>query len=1013
MASKLGLAGGIPERRVRPIWDAVDSRQFKTAFKLSAALLSKYPNSPYALALKALILERTGKLDEALSVCLEARELLRSNNVEIIHIDDLTLSTLQIVFQRLDRLDLATSCYEHACVKFPNNLEVLIGLFNCYVREYSFVKQQQTAIKMYKIVAEERFLLWAICSIQLQVLSPGGEKLLPLAEALVKKHIASQSLHEPEAVVMYISILEQQQKYEEALEVLSGDLGSLIAIEADKLRMQGRLLIRACNYTAAAEIYQKILHSCPDDWTSFCNYLGCLLETELSSSASSSNLLCTLENVELLGCKSNNLSIEVFDSRIESALSFVQKLQMEAHDGQTRCPYLAAIELERQRRMKGRVNDKLMEALLIYFNRFGHLSCFASDVESFFLSLTEKEQAEILERFIINCESSTSEPLNKMGQAITIFKLKGRYGVMTTVPIEELEDTAIKMVDMYCKNLGLSRDLDPQENFYGEDLLHMASNVLLLLYWRTGCFAYLVEALLVLEFGLHVRKYVWQYKLALVHLYSYICALPLAYEWYATLDIKNILLETSSHHILPQLFVSPLWAETSALLKDYLKFMDDYLREASDLTFLAYRHRNYSKVVEFVQFKERLEHSNQYLSARIQYWILQLKQKMDSIDQTECILGQLNDGVQLLELSNEVKLNHLTFNEELQLRPWWSPTSHVNLLLEPFKGILACSLENLHQAGENEDIVRKAIKMKSLVPRLIYLSIQSAATGLREVVEPNCSAGAAKIDKELMFLLDEYARTIDLSFDDAVNLIYAISKGHRSFKEFGTGTVVDCLNFAVFLNAWNFCSNHLWQLHQDGEKQMSWSMVESLIKICIEEQLMCLRPIFESPGSNLPSLVQLITESFGYHALVIQSFLRSIFPLGKKKKKGSSTDNLNLRHLPAINSTIECLCVGIQGVQKWLDDQINEAEDTKLDILLSQVMRKTHDQGPGRVLCILEDNASSCHAELGERISGALQTWSSADVIRKVLRSQVSLMSEFYGICDSKLKMLESLKRSL
>jgi len=96
-------------------------------------------------------------------------------------------------------VDLATECYEHACSKFPGNLELMMGLFNCYVREYSFVKQQQvcicmceclfmfyilfvfttydlllsnwqTAIKMYKLVGEERFLLWAVCSIQLQVL---------------------------------------------------------------------------------------------------------------------------------------------------------------------------------------------------------------------------------------------------------------------------------------------------------------------------------------------------------------------------------------------------------------------------------------------------------------------------------------------------------------------------------------------------------------------------------------------------------------------------------------------------------------------------------------------------------------------------------------------------------------------------------------------------------------------------------------------------------------------------
>ena len=43
-------------------------------------------------------------------------------------------------------MELATSCYEHACGKFPNNLELMMGLFNCYVREYSFVKQQQVCV---------------------------------------------------------------------------------------------------------------------------------------------------------------------------------------------------------------------------------------------------------------------------------------------------------------------------------------------------------------------------------------------------------------------------------------------------------------------------------------------------------------------------------------------------------------------------------------------------------------------------------------------------------------------------------------------------------------------------------------------------------------------------------------------------------------------------------------------------------------------------------------------------
>lgn len=52
-------------------------------------------------ALKAVVLERMGKGEEALSACLEAKELLHSDTGPFL--DDLTLSTLQIVLQRLDR----------------------------------------------------------------------------------------------------------------------------------------------------------------------------------------------------------------------------------------------------------------------------------------------------------------------------------------------------------------------------------------------------------------------------------------------------------------------------------------------------------------------------------------------------------------------------------------------------------------------------------------------------------------------------------------------------------------------------------------------------------------------------------------------------------------------------------------------------------------------------------------------------------------------------------------------
>lgn len=48
----------------------------------------------------------------------------------------------------------------------------------------------------------------------------------------------TKSLYSVAALMVYISVLEQQAKYGDALEILSGKLGLLIMIEVDRLRMQ-------------------------------------------------------------------------------------------------------------------------------------------------------------------------------------------------------------------------------------------------------------------------------------------------------------------------------------------------------------------------------------------------------------------------------------------------------------------------------------------------------------------------------------------------------------------------------------------------------------------------------------------------------------------------------------------------------------------------------------------------------------------------------------------------------
>ncbi|KAK9186420.1 hypothetical protein WN943_026786 [Citrus x changshan-huyou] len=1008
MASKFGLAGGIPERRVRPIWDAIDSRQFKNALKQSTALLAKYPNSPYALALKALVLERMGKCDESLSVSLQAKDLLYQNDSTLM--DDLTLSTLQIVFQRLDRLDLATSCYEYACGKYHNNMDHMMGLFNCYVREYSFVKQQQTAIKMYKHAGEERFLLWAVCSIQLQVLcGNGGEKLLLLAEGLLKKHVASHSLHEPEALIVYISILEQQAKYGDALEILSGTLGSLLVIEVDKLRIQGRLLARQGDYTAAAQIYKKVLELSPDDWECFLHYLGCLLEDDSSwCNAASSDPIHPQKSVD---CKFSHLTDEVFNSRISEASTSVKKLHADTSVNLIRCPYLANLEIERRKLLYGKNNnDELMEAVLEYFLSFGHLACFTSDVEDFLLVLSLDKKTELLERLKSSSTSHSTESIKELGWFITLKKIQELIGNTYKLPVDELERSAVQMSEMYCKSLPLSKDLDPQESIHGEELLSMASNVLVQLFWRTSNYGYFMEAIMVLEFGLTVRRHAWQYKVLLVHLYSHLGALPLAYEWYKALDVKNILMETVSHHILPQMLVSSLWVESNNLLRDYLRFMDDHLRESADLTFLAYRHRNYSKVIEFVQFKERLQRSSQYLVARVESSILQLKQNADNIEEEESVLENLKCGVDFLELSNEIGSKSVTFNEDWQSRPWWTPTPDKNYLLGPFAGISYCPKENLMK--EREASILGVVERKSLLPRLIYLSIQTASACVKENFEVNGSICDPKVLSELKYLLDRYAKMLGFSLRDAIEVVSGVSSGLNSSEAFGAD-MVGWLNFAVFLNAWNLSSHEVVLPDVNGCRPSTWQVVNTLLKKCILE-VRSMESLVCYPQLDLSVLVQLVTEPLAWHTLVMQSCVRSSLPSGKKKKRSGSADHSTSPLSHDIRGSVQSTSGVVEEVAKWLGHHIKKSEDEKLDAIFSSLEANGRGEGPGQVFRLLGTLISSLNeAELGDRISQAMKSWSPVDVARKFVAGQRAGLSAFLRICESKIKSLQALKQQM
>lgn len=261
--------------------------------------------------------------------------------------------------------------------------------------------------------------------------------------------------------------------------------------------------------------------------------------------------------------------------------------------------------------------------------------------------------------------------------------------------------------------------------------------------------------------------------------------------------------------------------------------------------------------------------------------------------------------------------------------------------------------------------------------------------------------------KYLLILYTCYASWFELAID-------GFTSGYMFKMQALSSDLVDWMNFVVFLNAWNLNSREIGLSNNDTSRPSTWYLVNSLLKKYILEKLRSTGPLVSSPGSDLPMLVQLVTEPLSWHCLIIQSSVRSFLPSGKKKKKGGVTEQTNSHHSHEIQDSVQSLCDTIKEVTEWISEQINMSDDVKFESIFSLLQINGENQGPGRILHMFENLISSVNdMDLGDRISQELQSWKAADIARKVVAGQSNVLSQFLGICQSKVKSLQALKMHL
>ena len=264
------------QRSLSKVYDAIDAQNYKQALKLTDGLLKKAPNWGMACAMKALVLVRMDRRDEGMRLCAQLEEDCPT--------DEAVLSMMVHVHKSAGNAGGALRLYENAWAKEPDTVELAEGVFCCHARNGSYSAQHMVAMKMYKSFSDEKYLMWAVVSLLLQVQAGGEARLMQLAEMLLRR---SKLLSEaniglgqvkPEVCDLLLAVLQARGSEHCAalLAALSpgGALYGSLQPETERLKLVAQCNTRLEKHGEALAGYVELLKINPDDWSCLCGYIA-------------------------------------------------------------------------------------------------------------------------------------------------------------------------------------------------------------------------------------------------------------------------------------------------------------------------------------------------------------------------------------------------------------------------------------------------------------------------------------------------------------------------------------------------------------------------------------------------------------------------------------------------------------------------------------------------------------------------------------------------------------------
>ncbi|KAK8379299.1 hypothetical protein O3P69_019285 [Scylla paramamosain] len=383
MAGRTHAEDCVIERRLRPIYEWLDSGVNKKAVQEADKVLRKQPNLHCARVLKGLALLRMGKEEECLAL---VGQVVKEGPT-----DETTLQALTICYREMHQPEQICRVYEVAVKGEPGNEELLSHLFMSYVRVGDYKNQQQTAMKLYKLRPKNPYYFWAVMSHVMQAhksVDPKGKEVsLLLAERMVNNFVKNSKIEAEAEVMTYLHILETQGKYEEALAVLDGPLASKVVHQPENFLSLHRGKYHMClgQWAAAAAVYRDLIHREPDNWQHYVEYIRSVIHLTTTTTTTTTTA--------------------AEDPLVEASqfLSGVRQRAVE-ENSKDRGPLLGLLQLARALREAGK-EDKIpqmcgdpADLLLTYIEVYGDKMCCFGDIVNFLPLIDEERVSGLLER---------------------------------------------------------------------------------------------------------------------------------------------------------------------------------------------------------------------------------------------------------------------------------------------------------------------------------------------------------------------------------------------------------------------------------------------------------------------------------------------------------------------------------------------------------------------------------------------------------------------------------------